>query len=122
MGQDGSILNAKFQEVVDRWNSNVSGPFSDILAVLLCMCFVPLIPVWLITADSEGWTVQLTLALMSMALKCRNILLISVVPINHVVSYDRQIVGANCQIPITPRASNMHDVLLDIAMIEEGSD
>lgn len=96
-GQDGSMLHAQFQEVVDRWNSNVSGPFSDILAVLLCMCFVPLIPIWLITADSEGWTVQLTLT--PMALTCRNTLLISVVTINHVVSYDRQIVGTNCQIP-----------------------
>lgn len=84
------------------------------------MCFVPLIPVWLITADSEGWTVQL--ALTSMALTCRNILLISVLPINHLVSYDRQIVGANCQVPLTPRALNMHDVLLDIAVIEEGSE
>lgn len=61
------------------------------------MCFVPLIPIWLITADSEGWTVQLTLT--PMALTCRNTLLISVVTINHVVSYDRQIVGTNCQIP-----------------------
>lgn len=65
VGQDGSILNVQFQEVVDRWNLNVSGSFSDILAVLLCMCFVPLIPVWLITADSEGWTVQLTLTSMA---------------------------------------------------------
>lgn len=97
VGQDGNILNAQVQEVVDRQNSNVSESLSDILAVLVCMCFVPLIPVWLIRADFEAWTVQLTQT--SMVLKSRNILLISVVPLNHVVSYGREIVGANCQIP-----------------------
>lgn len=51
--QDGNIVLG-LQEDVDRWNSNVSGPFSDICAAVLCMCFVPLILIWLIIPDSRG--------------------------------------------------------------------
>lgn len=91
-GKMEAYLMLRFRKLL-----TVSESLSYILAVLLCMCFVPLIPVWLITADSEGWTVQLTLT--SMVLTCRNILLISVVPLNHVVSYGKEIVGASCQIP-----------------------
>lgn len=41
------------QEDIDRLNLNGSGPFSDIRAVELCMCFVPLILIWLIKLASR---------------------------------------------------------------------